>query len=312
MKNTLPPALSYTVTPGFCDYHFHSSRSDGRYSPDRVLEMVKAQGCTSVCLADHNVANEDVPAQILRHGIEVLPGAEFSAVAPLPGESREVHVVGWNIKPDAPSIRALSRRNLTPSRDPYLSAILAAVTKATGVVITLEELKARFPDTYHLGRQHVARLMKEKGIVATEEEAFRDYIGGHGKRLAFVDGTPFFRDVYAPMADVVHAIHAANGLAILCHTGAYRLTPAMLSILLEMARTMGVDGLECDYGSYTEEVKAVEFERAARYGFTPSAGSDFHGYGDRNFKQGSWDIAEGLKARWEQRYGVPFRNQALC
>lgn len=311
-QKTMTPGLSYTVTPGFCDYHLHSSRSDGRYLPDQVLRMVKAQGCTSVCLTDHNVANEDVPAQILRHGMEVLPGAEFSAMARLDGEDSEVHVVGWNIRPDAPSIRELSRRNLSASRDPYLSAILEAVYQATGVRITLEQLKARFPDTFHLGRQHIARMMVELGIVKDEEEAFRDYIGGHGKRLAFVSGTPFFRDAYAPLEDVIRAIHRAGGLAILCHTGAYRMSFDKLQKLLILFRLLGGDGLECDYGSYTEEVKAVEFRRAAEYGLTPSAGSDFHGYGDRAFKQGSWDIAQGLKARWEARYGVPFQNQALC
>ena len=311
-KETLSPGLSYTVTPGFCDYHLHSSRSDGRYLPDQVLRMVKEQGCTSVCLTDHNVVNEDVPGQILRHGIEVLPGSEFSSVLPLEGDPTEIHVVGWNIRPDAPSVQALSRRNLSTSRDPYLTAILDAVYAASGVRITLQQLKERVPDTYHLGRQHIARLMKELDVVPDEEVAFQEYIGGHGKRRAYVNGTQFFQNAYAPTEDVVRAIHRANGLAILCHTGAYRLTPSKMGELLAKARAMGFDGLECDYGSYTEEVKQVEFLRAAEYGLTPSAGSDFHGYGDRAFKQGAWTIALGLKACWEHRYGVPFQNQALC
>ena len=60
--------------------------------------------------------------------------------------------------------------------------------------------------------------------------------------------------------------------------------------LLTLFHDLGGDGLECDYGSYTEEVKAVEFLRAQQYQLTPSAGSDFHGYGDRSFKQGSWEV----------------------
>lgn len=306
-----PQSLGDLPTPHYCDNHIHTSKSDGRYDADSVIIQAKEKGITSLCITDHNQVNTDAPAQMARHQVEVIPGAEFSCIQPLDSVPHEIHIIGWNVQPHHPAMAQLEVHNHKADRRPYLQAILDALDRAASIHISYEELAARFPQTKHLGRQHIAQLLVEKGVVSTAEEAFARFIGGHGQRLAYVSSIPYICDAYASMEQVVWAIHQAQGIAILCHLTYYRLPVQQQLELLAHFKQLDGDGLECDYGHYDEAEKQREFSLAREFGLCPSCGSDFHGYGDRFFKQGDPAITRRLKQCWQQRYGQPFQNQSL-
>lgn len=299
----------------FCDYHMHTEASDGRYDADTVIEMAKMNGITSMCITDHDVVYTEAAAQMRRHDVEIIPGVEFNCIDELDDVLHKIHVIGWNIRPQDPFIQQTMQRHKQVDRRSYLNAILDKLEVVTGVRMTVQELIERFPHSGCLGRQHIAQLMTEKGIVCEPEEAFQRYIGGHGDRLAYVENPPHSRDDCASMEDVIAAIHHAQGLAILCHLYYYRLADAPCIQLLRHFKDQGGDALECDYGHYDEATQRRLFELAGKdqFDLCPSAGSDFHGYGDRSFKLGAPWIAEGLKQCWMQRYhAATFQNQSLA
>ena len=45
---------------GFIDFHIHSTRSDGRYTPEEVTDLAVDSGVTVMALTDHNRLSLDI------------------------------------------------------------------------------------------------------------------------------------------------------------------------------------------------------------------------------------------------------------
>ena len=56
---------------------------------------------------------------------------------------------------------------------------------------------------------------------------------------------------------------------------------------MERSRACGVAGLECYYSGYAPEVVAEYLAAAEKYGFCPTAGSDWHGKNKPHIHLGS-------------------------
>ena len=79
------------------DLHLHSTCSDGSETPERVVELAAAAGCTSIALTDHDglagVAQARTRAESL--GLGFVPGCEVSC-AFSPGT---MHVLAYFVEP---------------------------------------------------------------------------------------------------------------------------------------------------------------------------------------------------------------------
>ena len=79
-----PPTVRRKATSGtlgaVIDLHVHSTCSDGSETPERVVELAVAAGCTAVALTDHDglagIAQAAARAKSL--GIGFVPGCEVS------------------------------------------------------------------------------------------------------------------------------------------------------------------------------------------------------------------------------------------
>jgi predicted metal-dependent phosphoesterase TrpH len=83
---TQPPAEPY-------DLHTHSVFSDGHNTPEDVVAAAAAAGLAGVALTDHDTGDGLARALAAgdEHGIEVVPGTEFSAEH----DGRSVHVLAF-------------------------------------------------------------------------------------------------------------------------------------------------------------------------------------------------------------------------
>ena len=72
-------------------------------------------------------------------------------------------------------------------------------------------------------------------------------------------------------------IHEAGGIVILAHPMLYHMTPGQLQQLIDDMKTVGLDGIEALYSTYTPEEEALVKELAAKNHLLISGGSDFHG-----------------------------------
>ncbi|MET0402732.1 MAG: PHP domain-containing protein, partial [Cystobacter sp.] len=74
----VPAASGGTVWPRGA-FHVHTTRSDGRSSPEEVAASARAAGLHFVVLTDHNDFAPQEPRYV--EGVLMIPGVEFSTAA---------------------------------------------------------------------------------------------------------------------------------------------------------------------------------------------------------------------------------------
>ncbi|NYC95119.1 putative metal-dependent phosphoesterase TrpH [Clostridium acetobutylicum] len=75
------------------DFHIHTNASDGKYTPEKVLELAKTAGINILAITDHDTTSSVKKAIAVGNelGIKVLPGIELSTLKN--GES--IHILGY-------------------------------------------------------------------------------------------------------------------------------------------------------------------------------------------------------------------------
>jgi len=131
---------------GFIDFHIHTTRSDGRYTPEEVTDLAVDSGVTVMALTDHNRLSPDIDELMLRHAgrLTILRGIEISCRHKFAdGETKEIHVVALMYDKKAPHLEEIVRRNRKHNREGYILAILRKLKENCGIDIgTYEELCA--------------------------------------------------------------------------------------------------------------------------------------------------------------------------
>ncbi len=284
---------------GFCDLHVHTNRSDAMsiWTPEKVILRAKSMGITHLALSDHNVTNPDYLEQSEHHGIDVISSAEFSANETIDGVLCEIHVIAYRINPNDPIIMDLVNR-VHQNRDEYLKAMLHGL-ELEGIKITLEELKAHNPDSFHIGRVAIGEILIERGYAKTMREVYDRYLGKESGSPAYVPSNRFLK--YPPLKEVVFTIVAAGGIPILAHVPYYGLDEIRQYKLLKRFRYCAKHrgGMETEYGDYPPHVVMRQKELAKLFWFVESTGSDFHGYEGLDLKQGSEELYRQIQNHWE-------------
>ena len=290
------------------DLHIHTTRSDGRLSPEETILLARRTGLGHLALSDHDRTNPDFRAQSVQYGVEVISSVEITAQANLPGrvEPVEIHLLAPFVDPAAPALSTLLERNRQNDYTAYIKAILAALADCNISISYEELLHFAPPGQGRLSRKELARLMAARGIVSTAEEAFSEYLGGShpgDKKRANVPRSAFLR--FADLEETAWAVRAAHGLLILAHPLDYDLSGEELSLLLNRLTSAAGDaaGLEADYGPYPEAAKAQLRTLARERGLLVSCGSDFHGDPEDRFLPGDPALLEQLRRRASALYG---------
>lgn len=263
---------------GYIDLHTHTTLSDGALTPEKLVRAAYAAGIRVLAITDHNIVCKDLPLlRVLVPGMELVLGCEFSCREP--DIATEIHVVGLNFDPEHPAIVSVLRRNQLDRR-PRVEAILRRLREECGIDLgSYEQLQAENSGSRFIGRAHIAKKMHRLGFVSSVDEAYRVYIGDYGEKRAFVEKNLD----YAPLEDVVRAILAAGGIAILAHPLYYKLTWDRLKQLVAKFAALGGQGMEVLYAFYDEAQMADLADLACSNGLLPSAGSDYHGIRDGDF-----------------------------
>ncbi|MBR4113139.1 MAG: PHP domain-containing protein [Anaerotignum sp.] len=263
--------------PPIIDLHAHSTASDGTYSPAEVAELAKKLGLSAIALTDHDTIEglDEFQKTGNALGIETIPGIEFAALWEK-HHRPEIHLVGLGFDPAHPAL--LSRmQEIRQSRDLRNNKMCEKLS-SIGLHITIEEVAANAGGEI-ITRAHFANVLLQKGYIAKKEDAFSRYIS---------PGLPGYveREFLTP-ALCIQTIKEAGGAAVLAHPTLYGLGMEQLEELCEELIPYGLDGIECQYSTYSPaETKAIT-ALAEKMDLLPSGGSDFHGKNKPNIHLGS-------------------------
>lgn len=252
------------------DLHIHSTASDGTLTPAEILDQAQALKLGAIAITDHDSIDGSREAMALEFppSLGFLTGVEISASPPPTYQNPgSFHILGYRIAlSDVPLNQSLAQ--LQSARENRNPKILARLEKL-GIPITMQELLEVAGDG-QAGRPHIAKLLIDKKIVATIEEAFDRYLGT-GK-VAYVDK---FR---IDCAKALQLINDADGIAVLAHPGLLDLNSDQhLTEILQELKGMGLGGIEVYYPEHSPRQTRRYIELAKRFDLLMTGGSDFHG-----------------------------------
>jgi len=224
---------------------------------DRAIEA----GLTAIAITDHDTVSaiEKAKAAARTQALELIPGVEISASF----GRVEIHVVGLGIEPDHRGlVEALALQRA--ARSQRVDTILERLA-AVGVALGRDDVEAQAAWEGSLGRMHVARALRARGVTKTVQEGFDKYL--RRKRKAFVT-----KEMLG-CRQAVDLIHDAKGLAFLAHPGLGGTVQRLLPRLL----TMPFDGLEVYHPRHTPGHVTQFTQVALDRDLLISGGSDCHG-----------------------------------
>lgn len=246
------------------DLHAHTTASDGSLSPTQLVRLARDSGLGAVAITDHDTI--DGVAEGLaagdEAGFEVVPGVELSTDL----RGKTVHILGYFI--DCRNEHLAEKLAWAQRVRAERNDRIVARFNEMGIALTLDEVRAEAGSDV-VGRPHFARVLFNKGAVASVQEAFDVYLDRKGK--AYV---PKFR--FTP-EESVSLIIRAGGLPVLAHPGLYKWSPLELDEAVRDLVELGLVGLEVFYSTHLPAQVLIFNDIARRYGLLPTGGSDYHG-----------------------------------
>jgi predicted metal-dependent phosphoesterase TrpH len=244
------------------DLHVHSTASDGTLPPEALAARLSRSGVTTFALCDHDTTAGIAAASAAARaaGMGFLAGIEITAVA----DEKDVHVLGYGIDPESPSLAAFltEQRGHRRSRIVQIEERLAAL----GVPVNLRADPRLAGDNggRAIGRPVVARALVAAGHCSSISDAFDRYL---------TPGQPaFVPRIGASVEDVIRVIAQAGGVATLAHPGQTKRDDA-----IERWIAAGLPAIEVWHSHHTQADVERYAAVARKHGLLTTGGSDFHG-----------------------------------
>lgn len=260
------------------DLHSHSTCSDGTFSPDELVVLVKNAGILTFALTDHDtILGIDKARQMAdKLGVRLINGVEISCHHKLSGGygknqdiSKVIHVVALDFKDKVGlSDKLLDLQNSREQRGKKILTKLACLLNHDENVLLQAVLTKVHDNPKAIGRAHIAQVLFEMGQVKSVQDAFDKYLADNKPAYVAIDTIT--------MADTVNLIHECGGLAVLAHPTRYGLSATRVRRLIADFAKMGGDAVELPNGEPIS-TRAMIDRCVKEHGLLVSVGSDFHG-----------------------------------
>lgn len=264
----------------FADLHVHTHFSDGTFSPERLVEEAVQADLSCIAVTDHDNVSGILPAiRAAGPRLEVLAGIELTAES----EGAEVHILGYLIDYAHKPFLAMLK-NMQEVRIRRVHEMCRKLERLHMPIDPREVFDVADPGS--VGRLHVARVLVNKGYVATTGEAFARFIGDRGP--AYVSKfkmTP---------REAIGWLRRVGGVPVLAH-------PYLLpqNVLIEDFVKAGIMGIEAYYSEHSDFQQNEFVKIAEKFGLLVTGGSDCHGEAKKDIKIGRvrlpYEYVEKLK-----------------
>ena len=242
------------------DLHLHTTASDGRWSPEQLVDEVRRAGIGFFAVTDHDsLGSLAETADLVRgSGLRFLPGVELSSQ--LNGQG--YHLLAYGFDPENAELGELAFTNS--------ASLTASSDEAVGLLAGLEH-HVSLDDYAHYtwdrrrGGWKALNYLIDLGICQDVHSYFRMF-----------DEIGHPQAEFPPVEDVVNCVHQASGVVVLAHPGAsfYNgVDVERLDLLVEM----GVGGLECFSFHHDEAETRGYLDYCRSRNLLITGGSDCHG-----------------------------------
>jgi predicted metal-dependent phosphoesterase TrpH len=245
------------------DLHLHTTASDGRSTPEQLIQRAVAAGVTTLAVTDHDTTAGLPPARAAAAaaGITVVAGIEITSVH----RGKDVHMLGYFIDEADPELSTFLEKQRADRRR-RIEEMLDRLD-ALGVHLDRAELMAQAEGKGKaIGRPVIARALIAGGHVKDMSEAF--------DRFLSPDRPAFIPRLGATPAEVVALVARAGGISAFAHPGKLGFD----DLIPDLAAS-GLDAVEVFHPDHDEPAMAKYRRMAAELGLLISGGSDDHGPG---------------------------------
>jgi len=159
------------------DLHLHSTISDGRLTPTKLVDLAYKNGVRVMALTDHDIVDglpEAFAAAEKYEDLTLIPGIEMSTDVP----GNEVHILGHFIDWRNEEFG----KRLAHLQDSRLGRARRMVERLTELGKPIEWERVQSFAEGAVGRPHIALALVEAGHVESVTEAFDLYISRTGIR----------------------------------------------------------------------------------------------------------------------------------
>ena len=271
------------------DLHTHTRFSDGQLAPEELVALAIERRVATLAITDHDSV-EGLPGARAAVGVavagtapELVPGIEISSAA----EGLDLHILGLYVDADHAGLRA----HLLRFRGERVARARAIIERLDALGVPVDaELVMTLAGPGVVGRPHIAHALIEAGHVESIEDAFRRFLGAHGR--AFVPRPAFHPE------QAIELIHDAGGVSVLAHPGA-----GLAERVIERLAAAGLRGVEVWHPQHGVATVRRYRELARRLSRLESGGSDYHGPG-RGVELGDMPVTHAALARLKEAAGV--------
>ncbi len=249
-----------------CDYHMHSTASDGSLSPTALMVFAAEQGIKELALTDHDTFDGVAEATIAakQQGIRLIPAMEFSCS----WQGITIHLVAlWpaGLNPAAHDL-AEAQRKARWSRAEQIIERLAKTSAPLELETVLKYSNGGVP-----GRPHFAEAMVAAGYVTNHSQAFRKWLGS-GK-LGDIKGH------WKLLSDAVPWLVETGAFVSLAHPQYYKLTRSKRKRLIVAFAEAGGHAVEVVSGQQDPQQTQSLLRLTEELQLKLTWGSDFHHLG---------------------------------
>lgn len=256
------------------DLQIHTTDSDGTWAWDKALNHCLDINLKAFAITDHDtiVRRQEILDWAKKNEAMAIPGIELSTRE----SDQTIHLLGYFL--DGPLEKLQLRLDYLKEGRLSRNTKMIARLQSLGVRVTEEEV-FRIAGRGTIGRPHIARLLLEKKVVGSLQEAFEKYLS--------INGLAYFPKEELPLREAIELLHEAGAVTSVAHPGLLKRAPADLEASLKMWRSWGLDALEGIYPTYSLEQTAFFQRLSEKYGFLITGGSDFHGENKPHIKIGT-------------------------
>jgi 3',5'-nucleoside bisphosphate phosphatase len=263
-----PLTTNLTLAPdASIDLHMHTNYSDGRWSPEQLIDFLVSEGYALVSITDHDRVDTVASIQELaaQQNLPVLAGVEMSTQ----WHDKMGHVLCYGFDPQQNSLLEITE--MVVKRQLENTYEVNEELRRKGYEFPRQEVVLAENDGKLRRPADNGRLLREHGYASDWQTALR------------IIREAGFQSIMADMATTVDAAHRSGAVCLIAHPGRNERNFTFFDIALldEVRAEVPLDGIEVYHPYNGPEMVKAYLEYVRKHNLLLSTGSDSHSHPGR-------------------------------